>query len=569
MASRRSKTGSHRSLSFENLEEKLLLAGLDEPIDPGFPDNPVVSFDGSVTLMLTESGDYQVIPDVDPDAEGETQSVLLHRSPANLNSLTLLGGVGTDQLTIDFVNGDPIPLAGLMFEGGLPEEDNVLRLVNGWATRVRHVQPGDSTGAIHIDDSTISHMGVNTVTDDLMAVERNLEFLSTDDTVHVTDDSLPGDQRSRATNLGQHATVEFLHPSGQLTILTGDGNDEVQLGPLDAATAPYIQLDGGAGHDLLDASLLTTTASLLGNAGNDAFVVSPGQLHQIDGGEGDDSLEFVGDSLAVDLATRTASLDNLEGVGLTGSGSGRVSLTLEAVLNLADQNGVFRLSVREDDQIDLGAGWQVVGAEVDDGTFFRVLTQDAATLKLSGPHDWQNPTNSLDVFPDGEVVSQDALVVINQLNKPTFIDDDDAELFAAATLTPFPLLFYDVNGDGYAVSGDALLIINFLNDQALAEAEAESSLAKEAVDAFLDNRPSETPLENPGDTLANSAFNTGPFAAQEPKGVAGVKDRIRDAAQRNDERAPVTVGAVPLDLLDSDLEEMLALDLAETQLGRE
>jgi hypothetical protein len=71
-----------------------------------------------------------------------------------------------------------------------------------------------------------------------------------------------------------------------------------------------------------------------------------------------------------------------------------------------------------------------------------------------------NPDQPLDVNGDGHVVPLDALLVINELNNPTFIDPDTGELVGAPTgETRFP----DTNDDGFVTPADALLIINQLN----------------------------------------------------------------------------------------------------------
>jgi len=87
---------------------------------------------------------------------------------------------------------------------------------------------------------------------------------------------------------------------------------------------------------------------------------------------------------------------------------------------------------------------------------------------------WNNFQNHLDSNGDTAVTSNDVLVIINQLNIPTVIDDMRRLAPRSDNVQPPP--FYDVTCDGFATPQDVLLIINFLNALAGGESpeEAES-----------------------------------------------------------------------------------------------
>jgi hypothetical protein len=121
--------------------------------------------------------------------------------------------------------------------------------------------------------------------------------------------------------------------------------------------------------------------------------------------------------------------------------------------------------------VAIGNGWQVTGTTIENGTFYRILEQGGATLKMAGPHHWQNPALVLDVDLDGFVIPLDAASIINQLNSRIFIDST-GRLADPTTLDPFPLQFYDTDGNEFATSLDVLGIVNFLNGAALPEGES-------------------------------------------------------------------------------------------------
>ncbi|MFM7844830.1 MAG: DNRLRE domain-containing protein [Planctomycetota bacterium] len=96
---------------------------------------------------------------------------------------------------------------------------------------------------------------------------------------------------------------------------------------------------------------------------------------------------------------------------------------------------------------------------------------------------WTNIKQVGDVDGDGLVVPLDALLIINELNFPTFIDPQTGALPAITnTLRPPP--FLDVDGDNFCVPVDALIVINILNQSS--SGEGEEALAYPAHADWLD-----------------------------------------------------------------------------------
>ncbi len=103
-----------------------------------------------------------------------------------------------------------------------------------------------------------------------------------------------------------------------------------------------------------------------------------------------------------------------------------------------------------------------------------------------------NPDNPLDVDADGFVVPLDALLIINELNTPTFTDPTTGRIIGVPQgQTRYP----DVNDDGYVTPVDALLVINQLNSptpvNAIAATDSLIALAGVAADDVF---PSKTLL---------------------------------------------------------------------------
>ena len=102
---------------------------------------------------------------------------------------------------------------------------------------------------------------------------------------------------------------------------------------------------------------------------------------------------------------------------------------------------------------------------------------------------FRNPMNALDVNPDGQVVPQDVLIVINRLNS-----------FGSGTLVwdgvTIPSAYFDTNGDNFVAPLDALLVINFLNQLAVGEGEPGLAIPF----AFLNASDREPAIRGIGET---------------------------------------------------------------------
>ncbi|WP_197168168.1 GEVED domain-containing protein [Neorhodopirellula pilleata] len=182
-----------------------------------------------------------------------------------------------------------------------------------------------------------------------------------------------------------------------------------------------------------------------------------------DGGDGNDTLRLLGANFAVDLTgDGGTNLQNFEAFDIIGDGNNSLKLDADQVLRLSPASSTLLVRSNPGDRVEIGEGWGRIATEVVDGEFVRVVSQQAATLRLIGPDEWSNPVDPHDVNNDGSVNAVDALTVINELNRQRF-SDNEGLLVPASTTGPFPNVFFDVTGDARASALDALRVINFLN----------------------------------------------------------------------------------------------------------
>jgi len=195
-------------------------------------------------------------------------------------------------------------------------------------------------------------------------------------------------------------------------------------------------------------------------------------------GDGNDTLRLTGSDQDLDLTHIDTNIQELETIDIIGNGNNTLTLDVDEVLNMSDSSDDLIVLSNLYDTVNVGAGWKLTGAQVVDGTYFRVLEQGGATLLLNGPANWQNPVNRHDVNNNGVLGDPvgDILSLINELNKPQFISPNGA-LPGQPVDGNLPTWSYDINGDGFLTPvGDILSQINFVNSGAGQEGEGGVAL---------------------------------------------------------------------------------------------
>jgi Ca2+-binding RTX toxin-like protein len=96
--------------------------------------------------------------------------------------------------------------------------------------------------------------------------------------------------------------------------------------------------------------------SFLAQAGNDRIVVAGfGQVGTVDGGAGDDTLQFTTPGLSIDLSGLVGRVQNVESLLLADGQSGAVWLDAAVVASLTDTRDTLSLTLDNGDQLTLGS----------------------------------------------------------------------------------------------------------------------------------------------------------------------------------------------------------------------
>ncbi|MCX7420357.1 MAG: calcium-binding protein [Planctomycetia bacterium] len=260
----------------------------------------------NITLTLGVGGTTLVLTDTNTLA-------LIATFP--LEPLTITGTAADNTLTIDFVNGNPIPTGGFTFVGGGSGASGDAMIVTGSSTLFTSItqtfltsQNGTLALLNGTNTSTINYQGLTkSITDQLSSGNRVYQFGSTADTVTLADDSAAGNGLSRLTSVSSSTPVNFMRPTTLLTVGLAAGNDTMTLSAVDSLFAAGVSITGDDGTDSIDATTMALKVSLVGGAGNDTLrggagdddlngnadndtIFGNGGKDTIQGGAGDDSL---------------------------------------------------------------------------------------------------------------------------------------------------------------------------------------------------------------------------------------------------------------------------------------
>jgi Ca2+-binding RTX toxin-like protein len=197
--------------------------------------------------------------------------------------LFLFAGDGDDTLTVNHSAADTVTYSG---EAG----SDTLALNGPTADSVMHSFASANDGGVLIadgSDSTISYAGLEPIFDSIVATTRTFVFGAAADVVTIADDDTADDGVSRISSVSSSETVDFAHPTGNVVVQTGDGDDILTVGTLDSLFGGVVVVSAGAGNDLLTAAGTTTRVSFDGDAGQDTLVGGAGNDFLL-GASGDD-----------------------------------------------------------------------------------------------------------------------------------------------------------------------------------------------------------------------------------------------------------------------------------------
>jgi Ca2+-binding RTX toxin-like protein len=369
---------------------------------------------GTVVTLTSESGNLVIRRDSD-------NQILFSRLDGAIDRLIVTGtDADNETLTVDFANGDPVPVGGLQFDGGVAGNDTLVIANTAAAgiitTTIDYDNANDGTVTENngTDTFTIDFTGLDPVTHSVTQ-DLTLNLPDTSDTATLAVSTM--DQNVLTSDNGTFESTTFDNPTGSLIINAGGGADAITLTSLATGFAATLTINADDGNDTIDASALGVDLviaggngadNITGGGGNDALTGGAGD-DVIDGGAGNDTLTGAGGNDSLTGGTGTTTLVETVSGSLTLSTTGTTTTvtglgtdTLEAATavavltgngnnNLIDADGfsgavtidggagndTIRGSMSNDDSIDGGTGTDRLLLATGGGTF--VVTDGLTT----------------------------------------------------------------------------------------------------------------------------------------------------------------------------------------------
>ncbi len=171
-------------------------------------------------------------------------------------AIVINGGDGDDVVTVDFSGGDPIPAAGLRYNGeGNGGGGDALVVTGGSFTTVGYTAAGTDSGSVDYDGSVITYTGLEPITDNTDADHREFTISAFGDhDIRLIDDGTPSNGMTTIDSNGSTGFEEitFTNPNVSLTINAGAGDDFVLIDSTDSGMVGELVLNAGGGDDLID-----------------------------------------------------------------------------------------------------------------------------------------------------------------------------------------------------------------------------------------------------------------------------------------------------------------------------
>jgi hypothetical protein len=181
-------------------------------------------------------------------------------------SIDALPNAGNDTLVLTFDPGDdPIPAAGLTYDGGVGDSDTIV--LNGTAsqTTVTYVDTGAEAGTITNNSGTLTYSNVEGgITDSTPATTRTFDFSQVGlSTLEFDDETGAGDTTDKmVSDVGQD--IVYRSPATTLNIFAGSDDNLVIINDLDNNFTGTINVNGEGGDDRLDLDWENNADSPLG-----------------------------------------------------------------------------------------------------------------------------------------------------------------------------------------------------------------------------------------------------------------------------------------------------------------
>ena len=306
---------------------------------------------------------------------------------------------------------------------------------------------------------------------------------------------------------------------------------------LDAAVAPDVELDITGNQINLSAGLSTNDEPelLVSNrntvlfraprAAVGSYVVTADEFSNVlqldfasgdplpeggidfDGGDRVDTVRLIGGAADLDLSeSGNIVLKSIDVIDVSDSAIQNLILDAAAASAIDPDGGGIVIVGGSEDLVQFADqdAWSMNAPEVVAGLVFNVVASDDTFVQVDFGSGWQNLVSPGDINNSGSVTENDALLIVNELQRGRFSDPDTELLDNAADIDPWPNVYYDQNNDGNLTALDALRVINEIartrnsssgDGELLVSAPVDAYFAKSSLEDADDEDWSDTPIK--------------------------------------------------------------------------
>ncbi|MDF1754557.1 MAG: autotransporter-associated beta strand repeat-containing protein, partial [Verrucomicrobiales bacterium] len=369
----------------------------------------------NLTISYDEANDEYVISDaaLNLTTSGLTGAEMsrpdartVRVSGANVTALVIDtgdSGGGADTLTIDVADGIPAPVDGITFTAGAGTDNLILTDSSGTAgsfSTITHTFTSESEGSVALArgtvTSTITYTGLEPISDQLTATNRVFDYMGDAEVISLSDAAAAGDMQIDST-LG--APVQFVNPSGTLTVRSGNGTgaDTVNVLGLDASFTANLSVTGNNEDVVNFAGALNTQGGNINATAQNIEVV--GGLNAAGGSITLNATSSTTRGIYIGGAIETTGSGRIELLG-SGGGAGNQGILVEADITTATGDILITgsSSTSGDDGVEL------VGATVS--------STHQGRIRISGSGGDGSSTFAVDADAASEISTADGSILV-------------------------------------------------------------------------------------------------------------------------------------------------------------
>ena len=186
----------------------------------------------------------------------------------------------------------------------------------------------------------------------------------------------------------------------------------------------------------------------------------------VHGGGGSNRIQLLGESASLDLTDPAIAVEQFQTLDLTGSVSQIITLDGDTIVSMNPDNKEVTVLTADGDQLRFNdlSEWNLEPATLTADTFLQTALHqtNSSIIHVDSASPWQNFLRPSDINGDNQVTTLDALIVINEIARRAYSDENTSALFDPIALGNFPDLYFDQTGDGLITTFDALQVLNHL-----------------------------------------------------------------------------------------------------------